>query len=168
MGTKTRQSVMVLQKMITRATMQNWTLGWSLVRKDTAAPMMHMMPTLYTLIPMYLLSLRAGMLTFLVSQARKQPNNCRHDTSIRVHFTLLHSKWFALLLMPLRDIQNTIFMSTSFPSPLAAPCRRRRCPARWSYGCSHSVPRRDGWIYLCLGGPPGDTANTQRERERVE
>lgn len=46
LGTKTRQSVMVLQKMITRATMQNWTLGWSLVRKDTAAPMMHMMPTL--------------------------------------------------------------------------------------------------------------------------
>jgi len=76
LGTKTKQRVMVLQKMITRATMQNWTLGWSLVRKDTAAPMMHMMPTLYTLIPMYLLSLRAGMLTFLVSHARKQPNNC--------------------------------------------------------------------------------------------
>lgn len=80
-GTKTRQSVMVLQKMITSATMQNWTLGWSLVRKDTAAPMMHMMPTLYTLIPMYLLSLRAGMLTFLVSHARKQPNNCHGEES---------------------------------------------------------------------------------------
>ena len=46
LGTKTRQRVMVEQKMMTRATMQNWTLGWSRVRKDTAAPMMHMMPTL--------------------------------------------------------------------------------------------------------------------------
>lgn len=63
--------------MITSATMQNWTLGWSLVRKDTAAPMMHMMPTLYTLIPIYLLSFRAGMLTFLVSHARKHPNSCK-------------------------------------------------------------------------------------------
>lgn len=46
MGTKTRHSVMVLQKMMTSATMQNCTLGWSRVRKETAAPMMHMMPTL--------------------------------------------------------------------------------------------------------------------------
>jgi hypothetical protein len=66
---------MVLQKMMTRATMQNCTLGWSRVRKETAAPMMHMIPTLYTLIPMYLLSLRAGMLTLRVSHAKKQPNN---------------------------------------------------------------------------------------------
>lgn len=36
---------------------------------------MHIMPTLYTLIPMYLLSFKAGMLTFRVSQAKKQPNN---------------------------------------------------------------------------------------------
>lgn len=41
-GTNTRQRVMVLQKMMTRATMQNCTLGWSRVRKETAAPMMHM------------------------------------------------------------------------------------------------------------------------------
>lgn len=74
-GTNTKQSVIVLQKIMTRATMQNCTFGWSRVRKDTAAPMMHMIPTLYTLIPMYLLSFRAGILTFLVSQARKQPNN---------------------------------------------------------------------------------------------
>lgn len=67
--------MIVLQKMMTRATMQNCTLGWSLVRKETAAPMMHMIPTLYTLIPMYLLSLRAGMLTLRVSHAKKQPNN---------------------------------------------------------------------------------------------
>lgn len=78
-GTNTRQRVMVLQKMMTRATMQNCTLGWSRVRKDTAAPMMHMIPTLYTLIPMYLLSLRAGMLTLRVSQAKKQPNNCNRE-----------------------------------------------------------------------------------------
>lgn len=81
-GTNTRQRVIVLQKMMTRATMQNCTLGWSRVRKDTAAPMIHMMPTLYTLIPMYLLSFRAGMLTFLVSQARKQPNNWRRRERI--------------------------------------------------------------------------------------
>lgn len=46
LGTNTRQRVMVLQKMMTRATMQNCTLGWSRVRKETAAPMMHMIPTL--------------------------------------------------------------------------------------------------------------------------
>lgn len=78
-GTNTRQRVMVLQKMMTRATMQNCTLGWSRVRKETAAPMMHMIPTLYTLIPMYLLSLRAGMLTLRVSHAKKQPNNCNRE-----------------------------------------------------------------------------------------
>ena len=66
---------MVLQNMMTKATMQNCTLGWSRVRNETAAPIMHIMPTLYTLIPMYLLSFKAGMLTFRVSQARKHPNN---------------------------------------------------------------------------------------------
>lgn len=66
---------MVLQKIMTKATMQNCTLGWSRVRNETAAPIMHIIPTLYTLIPMYLLSFKAGMLTFRVSQAKKQPNN---------------------------------------------------------------------------------------------
>lgn len=66
---------MVLQNIMTKATMQNCTLGWSRVRNETAAPIMHIIPTLYTLIPMYLLSFKAGMLTFRVSQARKHPNN---------------------------------------------------------------------------------------------
>jgi hypothetical protein len=41
--------------------------------KLIAAPIMHIITTLYTLIPTYLESLRAGMLTWRVSHARKAP-----------------------------------------------------------------------------------------------
>ena len=42
--------------------------------KLMAAPVTHMITTLYTLIPTYLLSFNAGILTCLVSHAKKAPN----------------------------------------------------------------------------------------------
>lgn len=55
-------------------------------------------------------------------------------------------------------------MKFCFFSPSAVPCRHRRYPAKWSCGCSHSAPRKDGWLCLDLGGPPVD--NTHRKRGR--
>lgn len=45
---------------------------------DIGTPSEHMTTTLYTDIPMYLLSFNAGTLTCLVSQARKQPDILRN------------------------------------------------------------------------------------------
>ena len=73
-GIKTRHRVIVVQKMMKRQMMMNDELGRSLMMNDTAPPHTHMMTTLYTLIPMYLESFRAGMLTWRVSHAKKHPN----------------------------------------------------------------------------------------------
>ena len=72
-GTKTRQRVTVVLNMMKRLMIMKEGLGWSEMMNDMAAPHIHMITTLYTLIPMYFESFRAGMLTRLVSQARKQP-----------------------------------------------------------------------------------------------
>ena len=72
-GMKSRHSVPVVAMMIARDTTQNCTLGSSLVRKEAGAPIRLMMPTVYTLHPMYRLSFRTAILTCWVSQDRKQP-----------------------------------------------------------------------------------------------
>ena len=49
----------------------------SFMMKDMGTPLTHMTRTLYTLIPIYLESFKAGILTLLVSQAKKHPNICK-------------------------------------------------------------------------------------------
>ena len=49
-------------------------LGLSLTTNEIAAPDKHIMTTLYTLIPMYLESFRAEIVTCRVSHAKKHPN----------------------------------------------------------------------------------------------
>ena len=51
--------------------------NWSLIMNEIGTPDTHIITTLYTLIPMYLESFKAGMLTSLVSQAKKHPNICK-------------------------------------------------------------------------------------------
>lgn len=46
---------------------------------DIGAPIMHIITTLYTLIPMYFESFNAGILTRRVSHARKHPNTCKEN-----------------------------------------------------------------------------------------
>ena len=73
-GTNTRQSVTVVQKRMKVDSMRKAELGSCSMIEATATPATQMMTTLYTLSPMYLESFRAGMVTWRVSQARKQPN----------------------------------------------------------------------------------------------
>jgi hypothetical protein len=54
---------MVVQKMMKRLMRAKAGLGWSLMTKEMAAPHIHMITVLYTLIPMYLESFRAGIVT---------------------------------------------------------------------------------------------------------
>lgn len=61
--------------MINNAMIMNDAFSSSLRTKLTATPRMHMMATLYTDIPTYLESLRAGICTDLVSHAKKAPNS---------------------------------------------------------------------------------------------
>ena len=79
LGRKTRPNVMEVQKMMHSPMMVKDAFTWSLMTNDVAAPAIHIITTLYTLIPMYLESFRAGMLTWRVSQARKQPNICNDE-----------------------------------------------------------------------------------------
>lgn len=73
-GTKTKHKVAVLQNIINIANIINMASCLSANTKLIAAPVTHMITTLYTLIPTYLLSFNAGMLTCLVSHAKKAPN----------------------------------------------------------------------------------------------
>lgn len=74
--------MVVEQKMMNTEMMMKAASCWSRSTKEMAAPMLHMMTTLYTLMPTYLESFSAGMLTWRVSHARKQPNACiREDTN---------------------------------------------------------------------------------------
>ena len=74
-GPKTRHSVIVVQKIMKRAIMRQASSVRSLMMNEIGTPDTHMITMLYTLIPMYLESFRAGMVTCLVSHARKQPIN---------------------------------------------------------------------------------------------
>ena len=60
-GTNTRQSVIVVQKIMKKPMITNDEVGWSLITTETAAPHTHMITTLYTLMPMYLESFSAGI-----------------------------------------------------------------------------------------------------------
>ena len=73
LGTNTKHRVVVEQNMMNIDIMTKAASCCSRSTNDRAAPITHMMTTLYTLIPMYLESLSAGMLTCRVSHARKQP-----------------------------------------------------------------------------------------------
>ena len=83
-GTKTRQSVRVVQNMMNTEMMTNEAVCSSFSTKVTATPRMHMMATLYTDIPTYLESFRAGICTDLVSHAKKAPNNYKSLVKIRL------------------------------------------------------------------------------------
>lgn len=76
LGTNTRHSVAVVQNIMNTL----MSMKAASLRSDStmaiAAPMMHMMTTLYTDRPICLESLRAGMETCRVSQARKAPKIC--------------------------------------------------------------------------------------------
>jgi len=56
------------------ANIMNMASCLSVSTKLIAAPVTHIITTLYTLIPTYLLSFNAGILTCRVSHARKAPN----------------------------------------------------------------------------------------------
>ena len=72
----------VVQKMINIAIMINEALSSSLRTKLTATPSIHMMATLYTDMPTYLESLRAGICTDRVSQAKKAPKSCNKEVTV--------------------------------------------------------------------------------------
>jgi len=74
LGIKTRQRVAVLQNIMNTANIINMASCLSVSTKLIAAPVTHIITTLYTLIPTYLLSFNAGILTCRVSHARKAPN----------------------------------------------------------------------------------------------
>lgn len=77
LGTNTKHSVVVEQNIMKMDIMTKAASCCSRSTNDKAAPITHMITTLYTLIPMYLESLSAGMLTCRVSHARKQPKACK-------------------------------------------------------------------------------------------
>lgn len=77
LGTKTKHKVAVVQKIMNTEIMMKEASCLSERTKLMAAPMTHIITTLYTDIPTYLESLRAGMETWRVSQARNAPNICR-------------------------------------------------------------------------------------------
>ena len=60
-GTKTKQSVRVVQKIMNTEMMTKEAVCSSFKTKVTATPRIHMMATLYTDIPTYLESLSAGI-----------------------------------------------------------------------------------------------------------
>lgn len=79
-GRNTRQSVAVVQKMMKREMIKNEASCLSVSTWESGAPSTHIITLLYTLIPMYFESFRAGIDTFRVSHARKQPNSYKHMT----------------------------------------------------------------------------------------
>lgn len=86
--------------------------------------------------------------------------------AVKIHISrFVHSYSSAFACVSILWVDDE--MLCSLLSPLAVPCRHRRCPAKWSCGCSHSAPRRDGWLCLGLEGPPVDNTNTGRERENL-
>lgn len=73
-GTNTKHSVAVVQKIIKTEININTASRRSDRTNAIAAPMIHMIKTLYTLSPICLESLRAGIDTCRVSQAKNAPN----------------------------------------------------------------------------------------------
>ena len=74
LGTNTRHRVIVVaNRMRVDRSMNEWSA--SSITLDTPILTRQTNITTYTLIPMYLLSFNAGIVTLLVSQARKQPNS---------------------------------------------------------------------------------------------
>lgn len=143
---------MVLQNIMTKATMQNCTLGWSRVRNETAAPIMHIIPTLYTLIPMYLLSFKAGMLTFRVSQARKHPNSWngkrrRNDGSFKMN--LLSSRKSTNLKLSLKNIGDITILRYT---PTFSSISNYLCDLFCSPGQIPALTRKMGNLKLVLIG----------------
>lgn len=92
LGTNTRQSVPVVQNKMKDEMMMKDASCLSDSTKEMAAPMTHMMTTLYTDMPTYLESLSAGMLTWRVSHARKAPKICNRECNMREHQTAPHCK----------------------------------------------------------------------------
>lgn len=89
-GTKTKHRVAVLQNIMNIANIMNMASCLSAKTKLIAAPVTHMITTLYTLIPTYLLSFNAGMLTCLVSHAKKAPNIWKSGSRGERSFGSLH------------------------------------------------------------------------------
>ena len=74
-GTKTKHNVPVVQNIMKTEISRKLAFFCSLSTADIATPNTHMMVTLYTDIPTYLLSFKAGIWTFLVSHARNAPKS---------------------------------------------------------------------------------------------
>ena len=74
-GTKTKHNVPVVQNIMKTDISRKLTFFCSYSTDEMATPSTHMIVTLYTDMPTYLLSFKAGMDTFLVSHARNAPNN---------------------------------------------------------------------------------------------
>lgn len=78
----------VVQNMMKTEMIMNEASCLSDSTKLIAAPIMHMITTLYTLIPTYLESFRAGMLTWRVSHARKAPKICKNKKITKITINL--------------------------------------------------------------------------------
>lgn len=105
LGTNTKHSVVVEQNMMNIDIMTKAASCCSRSTNDRAAPITHMITTLYTLIPIYLESLSAGMLTCRVSHARKQPKAYKRKKKLQ-NQNIYCIKKFTMWLY--RVILNTI------------------------------------------------------------
>ena len=75
-GIKTKNSVIDVQKKMNKESRMNAAFLFCTMNA-MAAPAEHIISTLYTLIPIYFESFRAGIVTWRVSYAKKQPNNLK-------------------------------------------------------------------------------------------
>lgn len=99
-GMNTKKSVAVEQNNMNTDMMMKEASCWSLRTKEMAAPATHISTTLYTLMPTYLESFSAGMLTCRVSQARKAPKTYvyiykKHKKNRAIHFYIQQVFFYA-------------------------------------------------------------------------
>ena len=83
--------MIVVQKMMKTLMIINAYSCWSVRMNEMATPMTHMMTTLYTLIPMYFESFKAGIVTCRVSHARKHPNAYKPPNQLILNSFLLNT-----------------------------------------------------------------------------
>ena len=101
MGTKTKHNVAVEQNIINIDMIKNAASCCSFKTNERPAPMTHIITTLYTLIPIYFESFKAGIETCRVSQARKHPNALKINKSYFFALKLRLSKIIDTIKSPL-------------------------------------------------------------------
>lgn len=165
-GTKTKHKVAVLQNIINIANIINMASCLSANTKLIAAPVTHMITTLYTLIPTYLLSFNAGMLTCLVSHAKKAPNiwNMKKVTAWKIALdsyelsTLGGLKKFGILVSSLISRIDRHYL------PLKDLYKRIYTLNKWSFDYFDST--RFPVLWWCLRWK--DEAETKEENARLD